>query len=263
MWGAMGLVLAVPLTVCLVVIGTYIPRFESLSVLFGDKKALELHVDLYYRILAEDINEVMDFIDNYLKDHTLIELYDKIIIPMIIEVEKDYRSFSLVYEQKEWVFQTIVDIINDLYSRPDNSVGIEPFPTESECKIFCIGSRSEKDDLACQILTQILMKLKITTSFISNQESLANLKNIIIENQTDIVCISSVPPTSIIHAKYMANKLQQGGISATLIVGLWNHQVIPTKETENLKALGISYVVTSMHEAVSTIIEICKSSESK
>lgn len=260
-WGPMGLVLAVPLTVCLVVIGTYLPRFESISVLFGDKKTLGLHVDLYYRILAEDINEVINFIDSYLKDHTLIDLYDNIIIPMIIEVEKDYRGLSLVSEQKEYVFQTIADIINDLYSRPDKLLGIEPLKTQ--CKIFCIGARSERDDLASQILTQILMKLKITTTYISNQESLANLKDVIINNKTDIVCISAVLPTSIINAKYMANKLQQSGISSAMIVVLWNHQTIPSNEAENLKNLGITHFVSSMEEAVRTIVQICKTNGSK
>jgi predicted PurR-regulated permease PerM len=40
LWGPIGLVLATPLTVCLVVLGRHVERFEFLDVMFGDRPAL-------------------------------------------------------------------------------------------------------------------------------------------------------------------------------------------------------------------------------
>ena len=40
LWGPVGLVLAVPLTVCLVVTGQYVPQLRFLSILFGDRSTL-------------------------------------------------------------------------------------------------------------------------------------------------------------------------------------------------------------------------------
>lgn len=258
LWGPMGLILAVPLTVCMVVIGTYIPKFKSLNILFGDRKALELHVELYYRIIGGDIDDAISFVDDYLKKHSLIELYDNIIIPMIIEVEKDYRDASLFYEKKEWVFQTIIDIINDLYLSPNENVGIKP--THTDHKVICIGARAERDHIASQIIAQLLTKLNINTTYISYSEKEFNE---ILKDTPDIICISIVHPTSIIHAKYICSKIQKSKQSSFILVGLWNQKNIGTNEIDKLKASGVNEVVTSMNEAITKIIEIGKSMHKK
>ena len=44
LWGPIGLVLSGPLTVCLVVLGRYVPALEFFDVLLGDEPALDLDV---------------------------------------------------------------------------------------------------------------------------------------------------------------------------------------------------------------------------
>jgi predicted PurR-regulated permease PerM len=57
LWGIPGLLLATPLTVCLVVAGRYVRSLEYFSVLLGDRPALPPDVRLYQRLLALDIDE--------------------------------------------------------------------------------------------------------------------------------------------------------------------------------------------------------------
>ena len=52
LWGPVGLVLSSPLTVCLVVLGKYVPQLEFLDVLLGDEQSLDLDVSYYQRLLA-------------------------------------------------------------------------------------------------------------------------------------------------------------------------------------------------------------------
>jgi predicted PurR-regulated permease PerM len=47
LWGPVGLLLATPLTVCIVVVGKYVPRLRFLDVLLGDQPALPRHVTYY------------------------------------------------------------------------------------------------------------------------------------------------------------------------------------------------------------------------
>ena len=49
LWGPIGLVLSSPLTVCLVVLGRYIPQLEFLSMLLGDEPALDSAISFYQR----------------------------------------------------------------------------------------------------------------------------------------------------------------------------------------------------------------------
>ena len=53
LWGPIGLVLATPLTICLVVLGRHVERLAFLDVMFGDRPALSPPEIFYQRMLAE------------------------------------------------------------------------------------------------------------------------------------------------------------------------------------------------------------------
>ena len=55
LWGIPGLLIATPLTVCLVVAGRYVRGLEYFTVLLGDRPALLPDVRLYQRLLALDL----------------------------------------------------------------------------------------------------------------------------------------------------------------------------------------------------------------
>src|SRR5690349_2799833 len=57
LWGAIGLLLSTPLTVCLVVIGKYVPQLQFLDILLGDEPVLPPHVRVYQRLIAGDEEE--------------------------------------------------------------------------------------------------------------------------------------------------------------------------------------------------------------
>ena len=67
LWGPVGLVLSSPLTVCLVMLGRYVPQLEFLAVLLGDEPALDPSVSFYQRLLARDQDEAEDLVLEHLK----------------------------------------------------------------------------------------------------------------------------------------------------------------------------------------------------
>lgn len=118
LWGPVGLVLATPLTVCLVVMGRHIPQLSFLSVVLGDEEALTPAQDCYYRLLTVGEQDEMDLLENYLKANSLTELYDSVLIPVIIAVEMDHRLELVDDSQHALVEQSLRDIVEDLGSRP-------------------------------------------------------------------------------------------------------------------------------------------------
>ncbi len=67
LWGPIGLVLSSPLTVCLVMLGRYVPQLEFLAVLLGDEPALDPSVSFYQRLLARDQDEAEDLVLEHVK----------------------------------------------------------------------------------------------------------------------------------------------------------------------------------------------------
>ena len=88
-WGPIGLLLSTPLTLCVVVIGRYVPRLSFLPVLLGDDPVLAPDSRFYQRLLALDQDESRVILVEHLKSKSLEELYDSVLIPALNLAERD------------------------------------------------------------------------------------------------------------------------------------------------------------------------------
>jgi len=94
-WGPVGLILSVPLTVCLVVMGSHIPSLDFLAVLLGDQPAIPNYTCFYQRLLAHDEREASNLLFKCLNSEPLVTVYDTILIPALTLVEKDRQQGEL------------------------------------------------------------------------------------------------------------------------------------------------------------------------
>src|SRR5262249_25392236 len=83
LWGPIGLVLSTPLTVCLVVLGRYVPNLKFLDVLLGREPALDANVNYYQRLIARDQDEAAELVEEYIKTHAPESVYDDVLVPAL------------------------------------------------------------------------------------------------------------------------------------------------------------------------------------
>ncbi len=69
LWGPLGLVMATPLTVCVVVLGKHIPGLELIATLMSDAAVLAPDVAYYQRLLAGDQSEAAELIEEHVTKH--------------------------------------------------------------------------------------------------------------------------------------------------------------------------------------------------
>ena len=81
LWGTAGLFLAIPLTVCLVIMGKYIPQLEFLSVLLSDQPGLKPEERFYQRLLSNNAEDAEDLLEEELEQKSLLEVCDTIVLP--------------------------------------------------------------------------------------------------------------------------------------------------------------------------------------
>jgi cell division septation protein DedD len=117
LWGPIGLVLATPLTVCLVVIGKYVPQLQFLDILLGDQPVLEPPQKVYQRLLAMDADEVSDQVDELLKTMSLEDVYDQVLIPALAMAEEDRHRERLDEQRHKFIRQSMRDLIEELGDR--------------------------------------------------------------------------------------------------------------------------------------------------
>lgn len=250
LWGPVGLVLATPLTVCLVVMGRHIPRLAFLSIVLSNEEPLTPAEDCYHRLHRVGEHDEMELVDHFLKSNPPAALFDTVLIPVVIAAETDHRSGLLEVEQLDFIEQGLSDILNELELRPDATL---PDPVvEPNLRVCCIPARAYRDQMAGEMLVQLLRQKGFSAQNVPSEMASGDLIGSVREAEVDVVCISAVAPTTIIHARYVCSKLRRNFPDLKIIVGLWGNP----KAVESAKPLqesGADLIVASLADAMERV----------
>ncbi len=266
LWGPVGLVLATPLTVCLVVMGRHVARLSFLAVLLSDEEALTPAEDFYHRLLSPSNHDDAEFVESYLKTNSLTALYDAVFVPVIAAAESDIREELLDANQLVLVEQSLRDIVLDLGSRPpvvsqleaDKAIASTTAsgPPVPPFRVYCVPARAERDELAGVMLAHLLESEGNQTWSAPPKLSVGDLLGLVAEADVDVVCISVVPPSTVIHARYLCSKVRARLPQVKIVVGLWGATEGATEPSRRLRDSGADEVVLSLAEAVLQISKL-------
>jgi len=278
LWGPVGLLLSTPLTVCLVVIGWHVPRLRFLSVLLGDEPALAPEARFYQRLLAADQAEAWEIAEHKLRDSSLVELYDTLIIPALILAEEDRNHGNLDDSHEKYIFQSVRDLLEDLAERPVEKPAPVSAPVESAAvtaraaigseagddaaqgashpssvvrapKVLCIPANDEADEMAAIMLSHLLIQRGIRVEVISCKTLAGERLELVKEQEATLVCVSAVPPEATRHARFMCKRLSSVYPTLKIVAGLWHTPDEPMTLQHKMPAGLASAVVTSLAAA--------------
>ena len=123
LWGPIGLLLSTPLTVCLVVIGKYVPQLQFLDVLLGDKPVLDPPVRIYQRLVTADEEDAAELARTYLKDKPLVNVCDEVLLPALAIAQRDHHYGRLEDHAYRFILESLRNITEELgeVERPGRS----------------------------------------------------------------------------------------------------------------------------------------------
>ncbi|MCS4096327.1 AI-2E family transporter [Rhizobium sp. BK176] len=167
LWGPVGLMLSTPLTVCLMVLGRYVPQFDFLDVLLGNQPVLRAHEKLYQRLLAGDPNEATDNAEEFLMEEYLVDYYESVALPALILGEADRQRGVMTERQIALVASTALTLVENLAEIADDEESdeesehtptdeIKELPDGRGRTVACVGGRSALDRVAASMLAQVL-----------------------------------------------------------------------------------------------------------
>ena len=114
LWGLVGLLLATPLTVCLLVIGKHVPQLSFLDILLGNEPVFEPKKRVYQRLLAGDQEEATELVDDDLENKPLVEVYDTVLIPALaLTAETDWHRGELDEGRHKFILQSLKEMIQE------------------------------------------------------------------------------------------------------------------------------------------------------
>ena len=263
LWGPVGLVLATPLTVCLVVMGRHVPRLSFLSIVLSDEEALTPAEDCYHRLLSVGEKDELEFVDAYLKANPLTALYDSVFIPVLAAAETDARQGLLDEEQLAVLGQSMREIVEDLAQRPvveaktdaaeaPPEPAIERLPTPA-CSVLSLPVRAYRDELAGAMLTQLLRQQGFPADHAGSKMVTGELLELVDQSDVDAVCISVVAPSTIIQARHLSTRLRARFPRLKIVIGLWGATENLEDAIQRLRASGADEVVTTLAEALAQL----------
>jgi predicted PurR-regulated permease PerM len=130
LWGPIGLVLATPLTICLVVLGRHVDRLKFLDVLLGDRPALTPAEIVYQRMLAGDPVEATEQAQKFLKERPVLEYYDEVLMGGLRLAQSDAERGSLDQDRMQRIRDAVFEIVDDLSSHEDKITALPAPDTE-------------------------------------------------------------------------------------------------------------------------------------
>ena len=227
MWGGIGLILATPLTVCLVVMGRHIPRLSFLSILLSDQQPLAPYQECYHRLLRADPTEATALVERYLKTGSLTSLHDEILLPVLVMAEGDQDIAELDHERRMALHQGVRDLLDDLALHnpaitPLPAAGLRPVEGDpGRSRVLCLPVRAMRDELAAIMLTQILRERGCVARELTAKQTGSEMVEEVAREMPDAVCISVVSPSAVVHARNLCMKLHARLPTLPVVVGFW------------------------------------------
>ncbi len=174
LWGPLGLVLAMPLTLMLVVLGRHIPAFEVFDILLGDRPALSPAETFYQRVLAGHPEEAIEQADDLLETQTLAIYYDDVVLGGLRLAAAAVDRGAVKRSALRSVCDTTLEVLAALADHVDaeeTDAGLSPTDTEpsgapSGCKcddlsgrtVVCFPGRGPLDGVVAAMMTQLLRR---------------------------------------------------------------------------------------------------------
>jgi predicted PurR-regulated permease PerM len=285
LWGPIGLILATPLTLCLVVLGRHVDRLEFLDVLLGDRPALSPIESFYQRMLAGDPDEVQDQAELLLRTRALSAYYDDIALRGLKLAAEDAAREAISMAQLLSIRDSVKELVDELDEYDDAQPAdaepaaqpISPVPTaapdetsppegramesgRSMGAVLCAAGVSPLDEAASAMLAQLLVKhglqARRLTADRSSRAAIASLE----PGDAAVVCISALEASrSRARLRLLVRRLRRRLPDAQIMIGLWTQNENGANAADMVGEVGADRCIVSLAQAVRVCLDAARS----
>jgi predicted PurR-regulated permease PerM len=287
LWGPIGLVLATPLTVCLVVLGRHVERLEFLDIMFGDRPALSPPEIFYQRMLAGDPTEASEKAEEFLKERSLTSYYDEVALKGLQLAQADSARGALNDERLTKIRDAVSEFANNLSDQDERLppkvrgtsdveatsalesvaedapyenlpvLNKEDLPPEwqGEHPVLCVAGRSLLDEAAAIMFGQLSTAHGLAAR-VEGADALSTANVFRLETTgVAIVCLVYMDAASPAHMRYSVRRLRRKLPKATIILGCWLADIDPTALEQLRDGAKADLAAASLGQAIELCIE--------
>lgn len=266
LWGPVGLILAMPLTLCLVVLGRHVETFQFLDVILGDTPPLEPPQNFYQRMLAEDPDEALEQAEQYLREHSLTRYYDDVAMRGLNLAARDAGRGVVTSEHLRSIRTSVEALVAELASTPDvdptsspsdnAEVGEEnqtllPDEWQADGAVLCVAGRGPLDEAAASLLADVLRKHGFGVRVVPYAAVARGRVYDIDMSAAKLACVCYLDLTGApAHLRYMLRRLRAALPPMPIVAGFWAVDD-PVMNSDSLHGtVGADHYASTLQEAL-------------
>jgi predicted PurR-regulated permease PerM len=263
LWGPIGFLLSTPMTVCLLVLGRYVPQLGGFEVLLGDEPALDASINFYQRLLARDQDEAADVIEHLLENQSLNEVFDSVIIPALVLTRRDRESGELDESDASFILETTRRLVADVSAdqRPPDKAGSAAsvqLPGAKATLLAC-PAVDDVDELAVALFQQALETAGIPVEVASGHVLSSEVAAMIEKKNFLVIFIASLPPGGLAQTRYLCKRLRARFPRLKIVVGRWGRRDDAVAIQQRLRAAGADLVGSTLLESRDQVLPLVQS----
>lgn len=285
LWGPIGLILATPLTICLVVLGRHVERLKFLDVMLGDRPVLTPGQLVYQRMLARDPVEAAEQARQFLIEKPLVGYYEDVLIAGLKLAEADARAGLLDEERMGRVRDAVAEIVDDLSAHKDKPGSEAEIPVYAETPgplaqidkaeksvdtsaqqmpekwrsgkpVLCIPGLGVLDEAVALIVTQLVERQGIGAR--AEQADALSMSRIFGLDTADValVCLCYLEDATPAQVRYAVRRVRRKAPEAFILVMFAGDASNIGGEADLRTSGDIDFVKQSLRETVEKILAV-------
>jgi methylmalonyl-CoA mutase cobalamin-binding subunit len=262
LWGAVGQLLSTPLTVCLAVVGKYVPSLSAFGILLGEDSELGPDVKLFQRLIAFDEPGARALLSEALKKQTRFEVFETTMMPALGRMERDYALGAIDEQERAFTLRVLHEVLAELEGTPEIALSTtsvpEPSPSEDPPVVVGLSADSEVDAVILEMVSIAIEPLGVDFSTLpGNLSPLESCEQIRLKTP-DVIVVSHLSARGSGKARYLVKRLHAVVADTPIVVGCW----MPNKRSgmliDRYRDMGARSVAFSLHDLRAQLTELTR-----
>jgi predicted PurR-regulated permease PerM len=288
LWGPIGLILATPLTVCLVVLGRHVDRFKFLDVMLGDQPPLTPPELVYQRMLARDSVEAAEQAESFLKGKPLQTYYEEVLVEALKLAQTDADRGLLDDDRMLRVRDAVAEIVDDLSAHKDISSQVSAVVDDANTDaplahinsaeeslgrteeipnnwrtgkpVLCIPGIGPLDEAFTLIVAQSIERQEIGVRA-EKWDALSMSRVFSLDTDgVEVMCLCYLANVTSAQIRYSVRRLRRKAPDALILVALAGEAINFDTKTVFPPSERVEFVQQSLSETVARILAVATSS---
>ncbi len=260
LWGLPGILLSTPLTVCLAVLGKYVPSLGVFATLLGEEADLEPDVKFYQRLVALDSDGAVEMVEAALRTKPRVEVFDAVLVPALSRIERDVQAGYLEDSDRAFVWRVIGDVLSDLEGTPELTLASVAAANDSveaagaDPVLLGVAVDDTADAVVLRMLALLLEPAGLTLEIVADGATPMELAARVGERSPALVVLSHLPPAGLTTTRYQVRRLRARFPDLALEVGRWGASGNVAEAASRLAEGGATHVSLSLAESSDFIL---------